>query len=664
MATLRIAALLTCHNRQKKTLASLDALLGQSMLDGITIKAYLLDDGSTDGTAEAVRARHPQVEILRGDGSLFWNGGMRCAFAKALERDYDYYLWLNDDTLLYPGALENLLHTHRRVTEMGSPASIIVGSADDPETGELTYGGLRRETRLLPLRLKPVSPGEEPRECETMNGNCVLVPRAVANAVGNLDPAFTHGMGDIDYGFRAREAGCGVWVAPGYAGSCYRNLASGSWRDPEEPFRERLGKLLGPKGLPPREWGAFVRRHAGSLWGAYWALPYVRLAGSALRQRYWRRCTIPRETSGSRVALLTNIVAPYRVPVYRRVGEGLDLRIFYSGEEENRTVWDSARATLGGIPVKRSRGFTLRLPKVSAGRLYDYGFVHVNPGYIADLLRFRPHAVVTNEMGFRTVAALLYGSLFRKPVWVWWGGTLHTEKDVGLMKRFLRRLISGWAGRWISYGETSTDYLRSLGVHGERILQIQNCVDERLYLDDTEPAIHALPRPVLLSVGQLIGRKGLFELLEAAARVQNQGYSFSLLLVGGGPEKEDLESLAGRLGLENVHFFSAQPPERMPAFYRSADCMVFSTLQDVWGLVVNEALWSGVPVISSVYAGCAEELLPERNLFDPMDADGFAAALRRALEGRIEPVDTSRLKTCAEVGNMIAEDIKKVLGTR
>nr|MBA2443395.1 glycosyltransferase family 2 protein [Rubrobacter sp.] len=148
-----------------------------------------------------MKARHPQVEVLRGDGTLFWNGGMRRAFAEALEGDHDHYLWLNDDTLLYPGALESLLQTHRRVTEPGSPASIVVGSTCDPETGDLTYGGLSRESRLRPLRFTPVRPGEEPRECETMNGNCVLVPREVAMAVGNLDGAFTHGMGDIDYAF-------------------------------------------------------------------------------------------------------------------------------------------------------------------------------------------------------------------------------------------------------------------------------------------------------------------------------------------------------------------------------------------------------------------------------------------------------------------------------
>ena len=61
-----------------------------------------MDDASTDGTSDAVRQTYPQVKIFSGDGNLFWNGGMWGVFSEAMKDEPDYYLWLNDDTIIYP----------------------------------------------------------------------------------------------------------------------------------------------------------------------------------------------------------------------------------------------------------------------------------------------------------------------------------------------------------------------------------------------------------------------------------------------------------------------------------------------------------------------------------------------------------------------------------
>ncbi|MEM3433164.1 MAG: glycosyltransferase family 2 protein [Candidatus Methanomethyliaceae archaeon] len=280
-----LAALLTVHNRRATTLACLDALLGQLLPAGIRLSVFLVDDGSTDGTAEAVRERFPEVRLLQGSGSLFWNGGMRLAFSKALKEGFDYYLWLNDDTHLYPGALHVLLETSLKL----GPEAIVVGSVQDPHTGAHTYGGVVRSNRYRPLRFSLVAPGEAPRLVDTMNGNCVLIPRQVAEKVGNLDPNFTHSMGDFDYGLRARRLGFGVWVAPGYVGTCARNSMKGTWCDSALPLRERWRKVREVKGLPPEEWRVFAQRYAGSLWPVYWLSPYLRLLLSSVTVKVRRR---------------------------------------------------------------------------------------------------------------------------------------------------------------------------------------------------------------------------------------------------------------------------------------------------------------------------------------------------------------------------------------
>src|SRR4051794_17710906 len=93
-----IAVLITCFNRRKKTLACLQRLEQQRLPEKAKLEIFLTDDGSSDGTAEAVRERFPYVRLYRGTGSLYWAGGMRRTWGFARLYDPDYYLLLNDDT--------------------------------------------------------------------------------------------------------------------------------------------------------------------------------------------------------------------------------------------------------------------------------------------------------------------------------------------------------------------------------------------------------------------------------------------------------------------------------------------------------------------------------------------------------------------------------------
>lgn len=371
-----------------------------------------------------------------------------------------------------------------------------------------------------------------------------------------------------------------------------------------------------------------------------------------------REAALWQSTAWLKVAIATNTLAPYRIPIYLGLARVFELAVFTSGVETNRAMWGDLTSSLlrAGIPVRRTWGLTVRAPYRG-----DQRFFHFNPGYFLDLVRCKPAAVISNELGFRSLLSLIYGRLFDTPVWIWWGGTRHTEARRLRLKRRFRAFVARYVPRWISYGETSTEYLLDLGVPRHRILQVQNCVDETLFQATATAACALEPKPVLLYVGQMIGRKGLSLMLEACARLQRKGHRFSLLLVGDGPEREVLARYAHSLGLANVNFMVGQPPERMPAVYRSGDCLVFPTLSDPWGLVVNEALWSGIPVLASIYAGCAREIVPEGNRFNPVDPADFDRALLRAITGELDPPDTSVLLRCHQVADMIARDIRETL---
>jgi len=276
LSDIRIAALMTCHNRVACTTQSVHALKAQ-VVPGISLDLFLVDDGSTDGTAQAVINIFPQANILTGDGNLFWCGGMRWAFEQAMKKAYDFYLWLNDDTYLDRDALVRMLRAYREASVRLCDAAIIVGSTRDPETGLFSYGGwtqYQKATGLISWEKKPPNM-DTPISCDTINGNCVLISRSVVERIGNLDPAFHQGMGDLDYGLRATKNGCQIQIAPGYYGTCAINDHPGLWADGSLPLLSRWQKLLGPKGFPVKAWGVFTYRHKGHLWFLSWLAPYI-----------------------------------------------------------------------------------------------------------------------------------------------------------------------------------------------------------------------------------------------------------------------------------------------------------------------------------------------------------------------------------------------------
>ncbi len=279
---MKIATLITCHNRKAKTIACLDALFTNDLPKDYSLEIFLVDDGSTDGTEQAVRGSYPKVNIIKGDGNLYWNGGMRVAFAAAMEQGFDYYFWLNDDTLLYPTAIATLLKTEQSIMFKQKLSALIVGSTQDKPGGKTTYGGKKLVSQWHPLKYQQITPSDEPIACDTMNGNCVLIPHSMTQVLGNLDEAFIHTIGDIDYGLRARMNGFKIFVMPGYAGLCSHNPVENSFADKTLSMRERLNRLNGKKGLPLQALRIFTKRHCGIFWMIFWLWPYLKVILSSI----------------------------------------------------------------------------------------------------------------------------------------------------------------------------------------------------------------------------------------------------------------------------------------------------------------------------------------------------------------------------------------------
>lgn len=249
--------LLTCHNRKDKTLKCLSLLFKQIVRD-IELETYLVDDGCTDGTADAIRQQFPQVNVINGDGTLFWNRGMCLAWEEARKHgEHDAVLWLNDDTMLYSDAVQQLVDIAEK-----NPDSIIVTTIKSTVGDKITYGGFQKG--------KLVNPDGSLQLCDKMNGNCVFVPVSVSDKIGYLDPYYRHSKGDSDYAIRAVQAGIKVLVGP-ILGTCDRNPPGPIWN--KGNIVQRYKKLYSPLGKNPFE--IYHIKKKTSILKAVWGVVYI-----------------------------------------------------------------------------------------------------------------------------------------------------------------------------------------------------------------------------------------------------------------------------------------------------------------------------------------------------------------------------------------------------
>jgi GT2 family glycosyltransferase len=250
-----IAVLITCHNRKDITINCLSALSlqkGSNILFKIDI--FLVDDGSTDGTNLLVKLKFPLVNIIQGNGKLFWNRGMHLAWETASNsKDYDYYLWLNDDTLLYEYSIIKFLNA----ANITNNKSVICGSTFSKINNKISYGGNSKSGNLL-------NPNGYLQEVFTFNGNSVLVPKFVFEKIGNLDNRFQHAIGDFDYSLRVREANLKSYILENFIGTCEGSDKLPIWCLHNDSLYKKVKNLYSPLGNShPYYYFIFEFKHYG-----------------------------------------------------------------------------------------------------------------------------------------------------------------------------------------------------------------------------------------------------------------------------------------------------------------------------------------------------------------------------------------------------------------
>jgi GT2 family glycosyltransferase len=252
-----IAVLITCYNRREKTTACLKRVFSCFLPSAFDIKVYLVDDGSTDGTSDAVSQLFPDVNVIGGTGSLYWAGGMRLAWTHALNDSPDYFLLMNDDTYLEGDSIARLLKFYQ--LQGSAPETITVGSTLDEVKNQVSYGGRKLRNKRKVNSYKIYSETEY-LECDMANANILLVPQSVVNKIGILSEKFTHSIADLDYVLRAKAAGIKTIVVPGILGYCVDDHGN-NWKSSNASLKERIDYLRSPKGLAYKEYMWFIKEH-------------------------------------------------------------------------------------------------------------------------------------------------------------------------------------------------------------------------------------------------------------------------------------------------------------------------------------------------------------------------------------------------------------------
>jgi glycosyltransferase involved in cell wall biosynthesis len=307
------------------------------------------------------------------------------------------------------------------------------------------------------------------------------------------------------------------------------------------------------------------------------------------------------------VAFLALCIVPYTLPVLQFLAASVRcLQVLVSVPMETDRHW---APDWGGLDVRVQRTLTFTRRRTYKQGFNMTSFLHFPLDTLKLLRRFRPDVIISAQLGFRTMQALLYRLLNPACRLIIWADlSEHTEQGVGRLKTAMRRLFLRAADAILVNGSSGARYLKSLGVTAEKLVVAPYVADSHFNtkLSAKDPQIAKR----LLYVGQLIERKGLEPFLHSLSRwlELHKSEPREMWIVGDGPLRRRLEHMrvSPRLLLK---FFDNVPYHNLTSFYASAGVFVLPTLADTWGLVVNEAMAAGLPIFGSLYSQAVEELV-------------------------------------------------------
>jgi len=263
---------------------------------------------------------------------------------------------------------------------------------------------------------------------------------------------------------------------------------------------------------------------------------------------------------------------------------------------------------------------------------------YINPTILFDIIKINPDVIIMFGWDlFAYHIAFLYSKLFRKRSILWVGSTADDRTILRrLSQPFTKKIVKG-SDAIIVYGTKAKQYVIELGANPDKVLIGINTLDIDLFLTkmiilkkkrrELRIKYHLPNKYTFIYVGQLIPRKGLDVLLRAFKNLDSESI---LLIIGDGSLRNFLEEKIGKEKLINVFLLGPVARDLLPEIYALSDVLILPSYQEVWGLVINEAMASGLAVIASDKVGAVPDLLKkDRNGF--VFSSGNSRSLRNIM---------------------------------
>jgi glycosyltransferase involved in cell wall biosynthesis len=286
-------------------------------------------------------------------------------------------------------------------------------------------------------------------------------------------------------------------------------------------------------------------------------------------------------------------------------------------------------------------GEIVRVTKNETKTDYSGGYMKLSTKIVDRLLEFKPQVIVVSGFSMWTILALLFKPIGRwKIVLAWEGSSPNVDFRNSKSRILMRNLLAKFADTFITNSAGGKSYLVDYLKVDSNNIQIRPYLvpDTKtlLSLASTANAIEVTAQsPVFLYVGRIEERKGLHLLLQACHLLRQQGAKFSLLVIGRGPQQDELKAYCQTHDLDDcVQWLGWIDYRQLGLYFDRADVFMFPSLEDTWGMVALEAMAFGKPVLCSKWAGVAELITDGKSGFicDPKDTAAMAKLMQQSIE--------------------------------